>query len=299
MNFFIPFIGSLLSSGAAITDKVLLGGKGITYKNYSVVSFLAALFVAGIAFFAFGTQITLDLFKGYAGLLLIFTTATILTSNLLYYHALKNDLLTEMETVTLLANVPIIIAAFIFFPDENKNLLILYAALIASLAVIWSHWEKGHPFVKRKTWPFLIWVLIIAPIEAAAFKQILTIWHPISLQFVREIIIVPFLGFMYADTLKKVSPRSFVTIFFTGSILTLGSILFFISYSKFGIIQTTLIFTLQPLLTYIGGLVLLKEKFHKKKIIAFLIVLIVITIAQIPDILQTLDSFFNIILLNS
>ena len=89
MGFFIPFIGAALSAGAAITDKVLLGGKGVTYKNFSTISFLAALFVAGSAYIFFGTPITAELFSGYSGLLLIFTTIAILSSNLFYYHALN------------------------------------------------------------------------------------------------------------------------------------------------------------------------------------------------------------------
>ncbi len=279
MNFLIPFLGALLGSGAIIVDKILLGGKGITYKNYSIISFLAALFVAGIAFIFVGKPIVSELFYGYAGFLLIFTTIAILTSNLLYFHALKHDLLTEMETVGLLSYIPVIATSYIFYTDE-RSLPVLISAIIASLAVIWSHWKKGHPFVRKRTYPYLLWLLIIAPIEAIAFKEIFLMWDPISLQFVREIIIVPILGYMYADTLRRVPVRSFFAIFFTGAVLTLSSILFFVSYSKLGIIRTTLIFNLQPLLAYIGALLFLKEKFNRKKFIAFLIVLISIVVAQ-------------------
>lgn len=280
MNFLIPFFGAILGSGATIVDKVLLGGKGITYKNYSIISFMAALFVAGIAFISVGNPVNTELFVGYAGFLLIFTTIAILTSNLLYFHALKHDQLTEMETVGLLSFIPVIGISYIFYEDE-RSMPVLIAALIASIAVIWSHWRKGHPFVRKSTYPYLIWLLFIAPIQAIAFKEIFLMWDPISLQFVREIIIVPILGYMYADTLKSVSLKSFVTIFITGAILTLSSILFFISYSKLGIIHTTLIFSLQPLVAYIGALLFLKEKFHRNKFLAFLVVLVSITAAQL------------------
>lgn len=280
MIVWIPVIGALLSAGASVADKILLGGKGITYKNYSTISFLAALFVAGLAFIIVRPPLTAELFQSYPGFLLIFTTATILASNLLYYHALKHDFLTEMEVVNLLAYVPIILFSFALFADE-RNLSVLFAALVASAAVIWSHWDKGHALVRKGTKPYLWWILTIGPLEAAAFKEIFTAWDPIALQFFRELIIVPILGFAYAETLRRVSPRSFITIFFTGGIFTLGSILFFISYERLGIIHTTLIFTIQPLLIYIGALLLLKEPFHRKKFIAFLIVLASIAAAQV------------------
>ena len=279
MNFIFPILAALLQAGSFILDKVVLSIRRVSFKTYMGVSFPLIFIITLIIFLIFRPPLSMELLSGNLRWLLLISIGMATITNLMFYRALDDDGLGEIQTFDLLHNIPIIIFASVIFSDE-RNFIVIIPALVASLAVIWSHWEKGHPFVRKKTRPYLLWILIIGPLEAAAFKEILAIWDPISLQFVRELIIVPILGFMYADTLRRVSPKSFGAIFFTGAILTLGSILFFVSYAKLGVIYTTLIFTLQPLLTYLGALLLLKEKFYRKKFIAFLIVLISIAVAQ-------------------
>ncbi len=276
----IPIFGAFFQAGASVLDKLLLGGRGITYKNFSIVSFLAALVVAAIAFLVFQPPLTGELFLGLPGAFALFTTSTILISNLFYYSALKKEFLTELQTLDLVSYVPIVLFSFTIFPDE-RNVYALVLALIASFAVIWSHWDGHHFLMKRQVRYYLWWILLVAPLEASAFKEAFRTWDPIALQFIRELVIVPILALLYYQSLKRISTRSFFSIFFAGALTTIGSILLYISYQKLGVVYTTLIFTLQPLLIYIVSLLFLKEPLHRKKFVAFLIVLASIVVAQL------------------
>jgi drug/metabolite transporter (DMT)-like permease len=67
----------------------------------------------------------------------------------------------------------------------------------------------------------------------------------------------------------------------TNILTSIAWVLYYYSYQVSGIIYTVLIFSLQPLLVYLAGLIFFKEKFNYKKFISFAIILIAIIIAQL------------------
>jgi drug/metabolite transporter (DMT)-like permease len=153
-------------------------------------------------------------------------------------------------------------------------------ALIASCALVWAHWQHHRLVIAPRTVPFVIWDLTGHPLAAAISKMLLRSWNPISLELVRSGTMAIVLGTVFAGEIKKASLKVGLLLLITNALTSIALILFYFSYQWLGIVHTMLLFSLQPVLVYIASLVLLREKFQPKKLIAFCIVLACIIVAQ-------------------
>lgn len=280
MPFITPVISAILQASSQTIDKITLNIKKVTYKNYTVISFPLIFIFNLIIFLIFRPELSLNLFHGIFLPLIIISVALGVGTNIIYYKALKNEKLGEMQTIGLLNRVPLILFAGIFFIDE-RNPLTIALALVAALAIIWSHWEKHHFHLAKRTWPFLIWTLAIAPFGGLIAKKLLEIWNPISLQLVISAAEAIFFLILFSKSIGKTPRKAIPFLIATNLLTSIAWILYFFSYQSQGIVFTVLVFSIQPLLTYFASLFLLKEKPHWKKITAFIIVLASIAISQI------------------
>ncbi|MBI2023088.1 EamA family transporter [Candidatus Giovannonibacteria bacterium] len=280
MNFLFPILAAFLQTGSVVLDKTILSFKKFDFRTYVGVSFPLSFFITLFIFILFRPPLSVELFFGWSlGLILLSCAITIIT-NVLYYRALSFEDLSEMETLGLLTAIPAIIFSSFIFPDE-RNYYILIPALVSSLAILWSHWEKRHFKIAKKTLPFFIWAFSAAPLSAALSKVLLISWNPISLEVVRSGITALAIWLMFAKAAKRVSIRNFSLLFLTNIFTTVAWLLFYFSYQRLGIVHTALLFSLQPFLVYASAVLILKEPFHWKKTIAFLVVLLSIAAAQV------------------
>jgi len=280
MNFIFPILAAVLQASSFTLDKVILSMRRISFKTYIGISFPLSFLIILIIYLIFRTPFSWELLSNKLSLLILISSAMSIVSNLLYYRALDSDRLGELETLGLLAGVPVILFSGLVFADE-RNFFILVPALISSAAVVWSHWEQRHFQIAKKTKPFFIWILLSAPIGASISKLLLESWNPVSLELIRTGIIGAFFLYLFNKNAEKVSLKAFVFLFFTNILTTVAWLLFYFSYQRSGIVYTALLFSIHPLLVYLSAIFFLKEKFNHKKIIAFVIVLISIAIAQL------------------
>ena len=280
MSFLYPIGAAILQAGSVTIDKLTLKIKNFNYKNYTVISFPLIFIFTLIIFFIFRPPLTLELFKGIYLYLIIATIILGIVTNIIFYKVLKSEHLGEIETITLLNRIPLIIFAGIFFASE-RNYLNISLAILAALVLVWSHWEKHHFHVAKKTWPFLIWTLAVSPFGGIISKKLLEIWNPISLHLVTSGAEAILFLIMFAGSIRKTPKETFPYLIATNILTTVAWILYFFSFQQSGIVFTVLVFSLQPFLVYLASLILLKEKAHKKKIIAFIVILASITVSQI------------------
>lgn len=279
MSFIYPLGAAILQAASFTLDKVTLSIKRVTHKTYIGISFPLIFLFTLIIFFIFKPQLTFDLFKGKILWILILSIVLIIITNIIFYRALKSDLISEMQTIDLLRNIPLIIFSALLFVDE-RNSLVIILALLAAGSVIWSHWEKHHFHIAKKTLPFLLWTITIAPFTGIMAKILLETWNPISLELVRSGIIAIIFIPLFFKNIKNVPKKAIPLLLLTNLLTTIAWILYFFSYQIVGIIHTVLIFSLQPLLVYFASLFFLKEKFQWKKFTAFMIILIAIIVGQ-------------------
>ena len=280
MNFLLPVLAAFLQATSLTLDKIILSVRKVDFKMYVGMSFPLIFFITLIIFLVFRPPLSRELIYGNLFWWLVGSITLSIFSNLLFYKALDQDKLGELETISLLSAIPVIIFSSIFFTDE-RNFSVLIPAFIASAAVIWSHWKAGHFLIKKDTLPFLLGSLVVAPLGAACSKILLADFNPISLELLRSGALALILTPLFQRKIEKIPEQAVLLLILTNILTTVAWILFFFSYQKSGIVYTVLLFSIQPLLVYIAAIFFLKEKFDHKKFIAFLVVLASIAIAQI------------------
>ncbi|MDP2926182.1 MAG: EamA family transporter [Nanoarchaeota archaeon] len=280
MNFLFPVLAAVLQASSSIIDKMTLSIKRVTYRTYNGISFPLIFIFTLIIFFLIRPDFSLSLFNTKLVIFLLISTIISLITNLLYYRALKKDLLSEMQTFSLLSHIPLIAAASLFFLDE-RNYFVISLAIISALSLVWSHYERHHFRISKKTFPFFLWIIFLAPFGGIINKIILETLNPISMQLIRDfLILLVFIPLFYKD-IKRAPKKAYLFLAITNILTTIAWILYFFSYQRFGIVYTVLLFSLEPILVYLASLVLLKEKLNYKKLISFIIILITITLSQI------------------
>jgi drug/metabolite transporter (DMT)-like permease len=167
--------------------------------------------------------------------------------------------------------------------SAERNPITLVAAFIASAAIAWSHLHRTHFHIAPKTMPFIVWAVVAFPVMGLITKQLLLVWHPVALELFRDAALAITLAPLFYRYSRKISRKAFWFLVLTSFLASVSFILYDFSIQRSGIIYSTLIFALQPLLVYFGSLVFLKERFQWKKMVAFVVVLVSIIVAQVSS----------------
>lgn len=279
MNFLFPITGAILQASSFVIDKVILGIRRTGYKLYLAVSFSVIFLVVCVFSFFAHPGFRPELFQGWWGAALVLSILLIASGNIIYYRALEKDFLTEIQTIDLLQGIVVIVFSSIAFSDE-RNWNILAPALVASAAVVWSHWKNHHFSIAKNTSPYLIWSLFIIGPSAGLSKLLLSQWDPLALQLVRSGAIAAIMGPLYGRSIHKAPFKVYALIILTNILSASAGWAYLTSYKVSGIVFTILLFSLQPLLVYAGSVLFLKEPAQPKKRVAFVIVIACIIAAQ-------------------
>jgi drug/metabolite transporter (DMT)-like permease len=274
------FLAAVLQAASFTCDKAILNIRRISYKTYTAVSFPLLLLFDCAIWAIFRPRLDWGLLDGQIGVLVIASILTLVVTNLLYYRALKEDQLSEINVVSLTAAIPVILVNGLIFADERR-LAIVVPALVAALAVVWAHWENHRLHFAKHTPSFLLWLWFTAPLNAAAAKVILHTWSPITLELVRDGVMALILLPLFHASIKRIPARGWWLLLATNALSSSAWMLYFLGYQRIGVIASALVFSLQPLLVYFAGVVILKEPFAPRKFIAFLIVLASIAVSQL------------------
>lgn len=279
----LPIIAAILQSISYLLDKIILDKQKINSSAYLGLSFPMIFFINLAFLFGAGEKINADLFSGETVSLLIASAILIILGNIAYYRALQDDFLEELQIIDIAGRIPFVLGIAIFFTDE-RNFIFIALSILASISMLWSHLDHGKFEIKKKTLPFLAWSLFIPPFAASISKILLISWNPIALEVVRSgmvMLVLNPLFFNSAKSAKNLNLFSFSTIVLANILSTAAWILFYFSAKMSGFIYTGLIFSLQPMLTYFGSIILLKEPLNWKKTVAFAIIIAAIALSEL------------------
>ncbi len=282
MNLIFPVLAAVLQASSATLDKFILSLKRVEFPHYIGVSFpLIFLITLGI-FLVSRVGFPTEGFSGFWLILLALSIVSLVILNILFYRALDADYLSVIEPISLVSKVPTILLAALIFSGE-RNIIVIIFGIIAVLTVLWTNTEKGHLNFAKFSKPFFLYKLAVAPFGAVISLKLLQIWNPIALQMIKNGFAALVMLFLFWHSLKSVPRKSFPFLLITNILTSVAWILYYFSFQRLGIVQTVLIFSIQPFLVYFFALIFLKEKFKKKSFIAFIIVLICISAAHFLD----------------
>lgn len=252
--------------------KKVLRKHKLDFKTYQVLEFLAIVIVM-IPLIWFFWRLSPEALTAKSIGIFAFIIIASTIANLLTFYAFKREKVTELEPIRLFQPLLVILIAFLIYTSERQTSIhILGAALIASLALIFSHIEKHHIKFNKYMIAALFGSLFFA-IELVASKAILPYYSPLSFYFVRCTFVFLISFAIIRPKFSGVSKQSWIYIFIIGAIWVGYRAMLYYGFIAFGVIFTTLLFILGPIFIYLLAATFLKEKLTWRNIIAGIIIL--------------------------
>jgi drug/metabolite transporter (DMT)-like permease len=266
------FIGALASSIMSVFDKVILRRRNLSFRQLLPFS-LTTSFILCLFAFPFLGNVDSSFFSPKYLLLFGAMVISSYILNILFVYSMKKEQLCDVEPFVLMDGPLTVIIAAMIFPSE-RSLLPLVLTLLAASALIISRFNKRHfKFIFKKTTLALLLYVLLVSFQAQFAKVLLEVMTPVALYTFRNGV----LAALYWVTLRpKVSSITFVVkrnLVIDGVITFVALICHFYAILYLGIVETTLIFLLAPVLTLGFSKYYLKENFTLKKAIADTIIL--------------------------
>jgi len=280
---YLPIFGSIALASGTLLERIVLKKKKIDIKTYSTASFLALtlLMIPLILFFWRVSSEAMELKN-----ILIFLTVIILSllANLFTFFSMKGERVSKLEPAKITEPIFTILLTIVFSfiigtSLYERNLHALIPALIAGLALVFSHIEKHHLKFNKYFIAALIGSLFYA-LELVVSRLILDYYSPLSFYFIRCLaVLLIALVFLKPKFKKELDKKISFVIIITAAIWIAYRLIVYFGYTSIGIISTTLILMLGPLFIYLFAWIFLKDKPTWKNIIASIIILICVLYA--------------------
>ena len=264
-------IASIGYAGGIVADKLILS----KYK-VPVMRFTPLLFV----WLAIITAVFLPKFGGFDYshigdykyiILFVLMIGLALTWNIYYYRGIQKEEIHEFELIMLLSPLVTVLLAEIFLPQE-RSLSTFIAAVIASFALIITRFRHHHVKIGKVAWMTIVAMILMSG-ESIVIKQLLDVFSPVTLYFVRTAVLAFAFIIMYKPKLMVMKKEAYALTIISAIFGVMQMVLKFYGFKELGVIETTLILVLGPFLVYFLSASIFKEKLHKRDILAAIIVI--------------------------
>lgn len=269
--FFLPLIAVFADSAfITITKKFFRRYGKLTSKEFNWLQFAGIIFVLLLVIPFYGRVPGLVQVTETWHLLLILMTLAV-GANLLYFWGLEHEKISEIEPFLLFNPLGAILIAGVFYTDE-RNWAVWVAVVLASMVLGWTH-IKRHRFAFTKgLWAILAFVGLYA-FEAVIIKRLLMIYDPVTLYFIRSVLV--FIGLMIVamPNFRLIKPHHLAPFGIIGALAVASVVAAYTSYQIRGLAETIFVFTLSPILVYILSVMFLSEKWRLKNVVASIIII--------------------------
>lgn len=268
------FMSAIAQAIEVLFDKVIVGEKGMSglvlFKIQ--VTFVALIMIIPMML---GGSLLPDFFE--FNYLLLFTVLIIVgvTRNILYFTALGNKKMSEIEPVVLMSTPLTVFLAMIMLPDE-RNFALLLIAIVATLALMFSRLEKKHLDFDKYSWILMGANLLIA-VEVIIVKNMLTVMNAVTLYGIRTAMMAIVLFVLFRNIkIINLSKKEYFQTFTTGIIACIEYVTKFISIGVIGVVNSALVILLAPILILVFSMIFLKEKVTLKRGIGDVVIILCI-----------------------
>lgn len=285
----VPIIAAFATSAGVIMNKIVLSYQKIGHRQFIIILFLFLFLLSALLYPLFGNIYPNAFSLNYLFLLiLVIIIASIY--NVLYYHAIEKEKVAEVELIMMLSPLSTILIASIFLQTE-RNLGVFMAGILASLALVLSHLRRYHLKFDSFQKGLLIYLLLYG-FEAVLIKNLLFLYSPLALYAIRTfgVLITLTIWFLWVAPNFNDEPRlnfsnfktkNYLLCLFIAIVGVLQMVLTYYAYADFGVVTTTIVLILAPILTYLGSVIILKERLKKRIVFAAIIILVCIIYTNI------------------
>jgi drug/metabolite transporter (DMT)-like permease len=274
MAYYLPIIGSVGLAVGTILEKIVLNKKRVDVKLYMTAAF-SAIVVTMIPFLYFFWGLDPTALSGTNLFIFFLVVIFSIIANVLVFYSLKWEKLSALEPARVLEPLFVIILAIIFsfFVESlyDRNLNVIVPALISAGALIFSHVKKHHLEFNKYFIAAIVGSFFFA-LELVISRLILDFYTPITFYFLRSLLVLAFSFIIFRPNFKKLKTKTRWIIFATGAIWVSYRILMYYGYLQIGVIFTTLVLMIGPILIYVLAHFVLKEKIGWRNFVAAMII---------------------------
>lgn len=272
----LQVVGALLFGAAMVWDKYNLRRYSFTPPTYTAMMFVClSVFSGVVALFTFDVQF--EQVGLYQWVLFVAVVLLAFLWNKLYYYFQKREELQDFEVMNLVVPAATALLAGIIYIEE-RNTVTFMAVAVSLLTLFAVRLDVHH--TRFNAYSRLVVVMIFAMAgEAVLRKTLLYIVDPATLYFFRTVVVTALLLLFYRS---EALPRRFDqwrAVVGPAILGGSGMIIMFYGYTHIGLVMTTLVFALSPLIVYFLDSLILRERIQSKNIIAAVVIVVAIVLA--------------------
>lgn len=264
------FIAALTQASGIIVDKIALTRQRIELKIFIPILFLF-LFLLTVLLFPWLGWISTDLFKPSYLVLFFSMLLVAIIWNIFYYRGAQAEKVHKFELIVMGQPLVTILLASIFLSGE-RNWPLIMAAIIAGIALIVAHLRREHFEFSAESWG-LVAAVVLMSVELILIDLLLKVFSPVALYAVRTGIITLFFYFYYQPHMKLVADHHYGLILASAALGVVQMVTKFYGFQQFGVVYTSLILILAPILVYIISTLWLHERLKARTIISAIVIL--------------------------
>lgn len=194
--------------------------------------------------------------------------------NILLSQALQKEKVIEFELIQMLQPLFTIFLGSLIFSSE-RSIYILPVAIVASIALIIAHIKRHHIYFDKYC-RYLLWAVVLMSVEMIFIKILLSVYSPVALYMFRTFFVVLAMWIILRPTFKTIDTKKIFTMIGTAALAVIQMVLFYTAINSEGLVFTTLILILSPILIYLFAICVYKEKITFRIAFSFLVIIICI-----------------------
>lgn len=273
---YLPILGALALGIGTIFQKKILGRKKLGVKTYLNAEFIAITLVM-LPLIYFFWNLSSEAFNSGNIFIFILVVLFSIVANLFTVYSMKWEKISNIEPAKIMEPLFVILLAilFSFIIDGNlfeRNFNVIIPAIIAGLALIFSHIKKHHLYFNKFFIAAILGSFFFA-LELVLSRLILDFYSPITFYFLRSLAIVIIGLIIFKPNFKEINSKLKYQMLALGIIWVFYRVIVYYGYIHLGVIFTTLIVMLGPIFVYLLAWKFLKEKINWKNIIASIIII--------------------------
>lgn len=259
---FSVILASIGYAGGVVVDKIELSLCRTPVKKFIPLLFLLLAAITLLLVPSLG-HFNSAVFSARYFFLFILMLIVATVWNVFYYEGLQKENLHEFELIMLLTPIVTIILAEIFLPSERgfKDFIL---GFIASLAFMMSRFRSHHiklTISAKRT----VLAMVLISFESILLKELLSVFSPVMLYFLRTLAIALVFLYLYKPKLKDLPIKSVGMIALSAAFGVLQMVLKFYGFQSLGVVETTMILLLGPFFVYLFSYFYFHERQHYKR----------------------------------
>ncbi len=267
-------IASVGNAGGVILNKIILSKHKVPVPRFIPTLFIWLAIITAIFLPKWGFVDWEQLLT--AKYIVLFALMIVVASiwNVYYYRGIQKEEIHEFELIMLLSPLMTIIFAEIFLPAE-RDIWVFVAGIVASVALIATRFRHHHLKIGKTAW-LTIMAMVLISLESIIIKEVLAVVSPVSLYFIRTTVIAIVFLILYRPKIAKISKEVYAMTIISAIFGVVQMVLKFYGFINFGVVETTMVLILGPMMVYVYSYFYFKEKLYKRDIVAAIVVVAMI-----------------------